>query len=96
MGFFKEQTAEKSPNKQLIYFLFLNILFIYSWETQREREAETQAEGEAGSTQGAWCGTQSLDPSVTPLKDAKLLGHPGVPQTTSLKLLLVSPLTPTN
>ena len=34
---------------------FLKI--IYSWEA--EREAETQAEGEAGSMQGARCGTPS-------------------------------------
>ena len=31
----------------------------------REREAETQAEGEAGSMQGAQCGTRSCDPGVT-------------------------------
>ena len=43
---------------------FFKILFIYSWETQRE--AETQAEEEAGSMQGAWCGTWSQDPGVTP------------------------------
>ena len=28
------------------YYYFLKILFIYSWETQRERKAETQAEAE--------------------------------------------------
>ena len=28
------------------------------------REAKTQAEGEAGSLQGAQCGTQSQDPGV--------------------------------
>ena len=33
--------------------------------TDPEREAETQAEGEAGSMQGAGCGTQSRDPGVT-------------------------------
>ena len=43
-----------------------NILFIYSWEIEREREreAETQAEGEAGSMQGAWGGTWSWDPRI--------------------------------
>ena len=30
-----------------------------------QREAETQAEGEAGSLQGAQCGTPSQDPGVT-------------------------------
>ena len=48
----------------LYQFFFLNLIlfyffkdFIYSGETEREREAETQAEGEAGSMQGARCGT---------------------------------------
>ena len=31
-----------------------------------EREAETQAEGEAGSMQGAQCGTQSWDSRIRP------------------------------
>ena len=34
--------------------------------TEREREAETQVEGEAGSMQEAWCGTQSQDPRTKP------------------------------
>ena len=36
------------------------ILFIYSWE------AEKQAEREAGSMQGALCGTWSQDPGIMP------------------------------
>ena len=46
-----------------------------------EREAETQAEGEAGSMQGAPCGTRSQDPGPCPeLKaDAQPLSHPGIP-----------------
>ena len=35
--------------------VFFKILFIYLF--MREREAETQVEGEAGSMQGAHCGT---------------------------------------
>ena len=31
-----------------------------------EKEAETLAEGEAGSVQGAQCGTLSQDPGITP------------------------------
>lgn len=42
-----------------VFIYFFTILFIYSWETLREREAETRAEGEAGSMQEAWCGTLS-------------------------------------
>ena len=37
--------------KDLIY------LFMRDTHTQRERERQTQAEGEAGSVQGALCGT---------------------------------------
>ena len=33
-------------------------LLVYSLETKRE--AETEAEGEAGSLQGAWCGTEIM------------------------------------
>ena len=50
-------------NFLLFYFLFFKILFIYSWETQREEE--TQAEGEAGSMQGARCETWSWDSRIT-------------------------------
>ena len=48
-------------------FFFFKILFIYSWQTHRvgEREAETQAEGEAGSMQGAWCGTPTRESGIT-------------------------------
>ena len=35
-------------------------------DTERERETETQAEGEAGSMQGAQCGTQSSVSRITP------------------------------
>ena len=42
-----------------------------------EREAETQAEREAGSMQGARCGTQSRVSRITPQAESgiKLLGH---------------------
>ena len=36
-----------SSMMQFYLFSFLKILFIYSWETQREREAETQTEKQA-------------------------------------------------
>ena len=39
---------------------------IYLFMKDTESEVETQAEGEAGSLQGPWCGTQSRDPRVTP------------------------------
>ena len=51
---------------RVCFFFFFKILFIYSLETDRVREAETQAEGEAGSMQGARCGTRSWDSRITP------------------------------
>ena len=71
--------------------LFKKILFIYSWETEREREreAETQAEGEAGSMQGARCGTRSRVSRIRLWAEggAKLLSHPAAP---NCSLLLAS------
>ena len=51
------------------------------------RKAETQAEGEAGSTQGARCGTRSRVPGVMPWAEggAGPLSHPGCPDTKFLK-----------
>ena len=50
-------------------------------DTETEREAETQAEGEAGSMQGARCGTQSQVSRITPWAEGgtKLLSYPGCP-----------------
>ena len=50
-------------------------------DTQKEREAETPAEGEAGSLQGAQCGTQSGIPGSCPepKADTQPLSHPGIP-----------------
>ena len=57
-----------------------------------EREAETKAEGEAGSMQGAGCGTHPRtpgsqpDPEVMsewlsePKADTQPLSHPGTPK----------------
>ena len=56
------RTVCKCPFGYSAFFFFFKILFIYSWETHRE--AETQAEGEAGSMQGAQCGTRSQDPRI--------------------------------
>ena len=49
-----------------IYFLFFLKDFISLFMRDTQREAETQAEGEAGSMQGAPCGTQSRDSRITP------------------------------
>ena len=39
--------------KDLFIYLFEDFIYLF----MKEREAETQAEGEAGSMQGAQCGT---------------------------------------
>ena len=46
-----------------------------------QRGAETQAEGEAGSIQGAPCGTRSQDPGSCPepKADAQPLSPRGIP-----------------
>ena len=64
-----------------IPFFFFLILFIYSWETHRERGRETQAEGEAGSMQGAQRGTPSQVSRITPWAEgsATPLRHLGYP-----------------
>ena len=38
-------------------FFFKDFIYLFMRDTERKREAETQAEGEAGSMQGARCGT---------------------------------------
>ena len=55
-------------------------------DTQRKREAEIQAKGEAGSPQGARCGTRSQIPGSCPepKADAQLLSHSGIPRFTYL------------
>ena len=67
---------------KLFYFIlfFLKILLIH--EKHREIEAETQAEGEAGPTQGAQCGTQFWVSRIMPWAEggAKPLSHTGCPQ----------------
>ena len=61
-----------------IYFFLRFYLFIH----ERQREAETQAEGEAGSMQGARCGTRSWIPGShpEPKADTQPLSHPGIPK----------------
>ena len=61
-------------------------------ETHPHTEAETQqAEGEAGFSRGAQCGTQSQDPGITPepKADAQPLSHPGVPPLIFTKFIMV-------
>ena len=50
---------------------------VYLFTHERHRETETQAEGDAGSQQGARCGTPGSRPG--PKAGAKSLSHPGIP-----------------
>ena len=56
----------------------------------RNRETETKAEGEAGSMQGAQCGTPSRVSSITPWAEggAKPLSHPGCPDLGIFKIIV--------
>ena len=40
-------------------------------DRSRERDVDTQAGGEAGSMQGAQCGTESLDSRITPWAEGR-------------------------
>ena len=83
-------------SSKALHFIFFKgfYLFIYSWETwrerKREREAESQAEGEAGSMQGARRDTQSRVSRITPWAEggAKPLRHQGCPRPHTLKTFL--------
>ena len=66
--------------KMSSFYLFLKILFIYSWETHRKRQRHRQREKQAP------CGEPDvgLDPRTLgscpePKADAQPLSHPGVP-----------------
>ena len=76
-----------------VYFHMPNFfLKFYLFEREREREAETQAEGEAGSIQGARCGTRSQVPRIMPQAEAgaKPLIHWDCPFSAFLKLFSVN------
>ena len=45
--------------------------YLFMRDRDRDREAETQAEGEAGSMQGARCGTRSQVSRVTPWAEGR-------------------------
>ena len=78
-----------------IFYLFIYLKdFIYLFMTDREREAEIQAEGEAGSMQGAQCGTWSRVSRIRLWAEggAKPLSHPGCPKPDFLNDSLTSQL----
>ena len=69
------------------YFFFLR--FIYLFMIESEREAETQAEGEAGPMHrepDVGLDPGSLGSRPGPKAGAKLLRHPGIPQSISIDM----------
>ena len=76
----------KITNQRDIKFHFTTFFskdfYLFIHERQRERGRDTQAEGEAGSMQGARCGTRSQVPRIRPWAEggAKPLSHPGCPK----------------
>ena len=79
-------TEGKAQEKQLLLLLFFKDFYLFMRDTERERQ--TQAEGEAGSMQGAWHGTQSPISRITPwvAGSTKLLCHRGCPENQLLKM----------
>ena len=49
---------------KLTFYSIFKRFYLFIHERQTERETKTQAEGEAGSMQGARCGTRSHDPRI--------------------------------
>ena len=80
--------GEMSMHVLCHFFFFFLIIYLLVRET--EREAETQAKGEAGSTQGARCGTWSRVSRITPWTEGgtKPLSHPGCPSLPFLNGLI--------
>ena len=64
-------TGSSRDHRVLPLTFFKKILFIHERKRKIEREAKTQAEGEAGSRQGAWCGTQSWDFRIMPWAEGR-------------------------
>ena len=71
----------------LYFFFFKDFIYLFMRHTHTHTEAETQAEGEAGSMQGAQCGTRSHDSRIRPWAegDAKRLSHPGCPHQATVR-----------
>ena len=92
---FMEMTVPLITAAVIIIIIFKG--FIYLFMRHRQREAETQAEGEAGSMQGARCGTRSRVSRIMPRAagGAKPLCHRGCPVfcfKCIFKILMVLPI----
>ena len=55
----------------ILSFLKKIYLFIHERHRERKAEPETEPEGEAGSMQGAWCGTPSQDHGIMPWAEGR-------------------------
>ena len=67
----------------LVFVRFVLFCFFkdFSYSFMRDTERGRDSEGEASSSQGAGCGTRSLDlgSHPEPKADAQLLSHSGIP-----------------
>ena len=65
-------------SRQLYFF---NILFIYSWETQKERQRHSQREEKQAPCKEPNAGLDPGNPGLSPepKANAQLLSHPGIP-----------------
>ena len=88
-----EESASTSPSASSIpascspsFFSFFLRFYLLIHEKHTQRETETQAKGEAGSMQGARCGTPSQvsRSHPGPKAGAKPLSHPGIPYSETL------------
>ena len=73
----------------LIFIIFKkDFSYLFMRDTETEGDAETQAGGEAGSMQGAQCGTRSRVSRIMPWTEggAKPLSHWGCPKPIFIKM----------
>ena len=66
----------------LFFKIFIKLLFIYSWETQKERQRHRQREEKQAPCKEPDVGLNLGNPGSgpEPKVDAQLLSHPGVPR----------------
>ena len=70
-GRYSQNTSDAmQPRFKFFVFIFLKILFIYSWETQRGRDI---GKGRSRLPVGTWCGTWSQDPGITTWAEGRYL-----------------------
>ena len=87
-GLMKKKKLLRSNWNFIFFNFFLRFIYLFMRDTDWDRGRDI--EGEAGFSQGAWCGTRSWIPGSWPeLKaGAQPLSHPGVPSFFFFLLIL--------